>query len=383
MGKVLLLGAGASYGHGAPASNKPPLAAGFFSTLKGFPDLWKMYKPLVDFIKLKISADIEDSKNVDIENITSVLEEIWDIQAYEPEEVEKRFGLEFVWHGPPDWLKSMILDAIFQSTDWLENCTCPFHDNLISHYLSINDSIISFNYDLIVDHSLKSSGLWSEKTGYGFEAQRLYTDAGYYQSKIELLKPHGSINWIAREGAKQFRMPEQPQIEDFIEVSEIVAPFHSYGGEGRTLLSMAPSTFSLWSGICPRVPTSDATSDEHRRFIESQWGTAGFPLPLIVAPTKNKPISKMTFGELRSVWRKSRVAIERAEEILAIGFSFRDSHFNYLILDAAEARAHPVRLVYVNKNEAQIEYVRGILSHPNVRIEIFNGHLVDYVTMLR
>lgn len=53
------------------------------------------------------------------------------------------------------------------------------------------DTIVTFNYDDILDHELRHSGIWNVSTGYGFS---LGHDES--ASEILLLKLHGSVNWL-------------------------------------------------------------------------------------------------------------------------------------------------------------------------------------------
>lgn len=86
---------------------------------------------------------------------------------------------------------------------------CHYHDVLVAA-LSPPDTIISFNYDCVIDHALRSSDrpVWSAKYGYGFP-KPARIDGGTASAwsspnapttqndTIRLLELHGSLNWQA------------------------------------------------------------------------------------------------------------------------------------------------------------------------------------------
>jgi hypothetical protein len=83
----------------------------------------------------------------------------------------------------------------------------PRHPHAIDHHLSLaralfdGDTIVSLNYDTLIDNALLLTG-WDPGTGYGFDARKQLRFAGASRSTlpprdIALLKPHGSLNWFA------------------------------------------------------------------------------------------------------------------------------------------------------------------------------------------
>lgn len=116
-------------------------------------------------------------------------------------------GEEFRGITPEGALRSFILDTLEKpSMEALEH-GCKFHDEL-SRILEKGDVIVSFNYDTIVDSSLKKNRTWREHDGYGFMCREIKNNSGKdretdqtsdYESQVHLLKPHGSINWGIKE----------------------------------------------------------------------------------------------------------------------------------------------------------------------------------------
>lgn len=100
------------------------------------------------------------------------------------------------------------LGAVLESSTWeiLKAASgCPLHHRLVAA-LGSADTIISFNYDCIVDDALKrfSAGTWDPKWGYGFASEYVVDGVASWtperpastsRSCIRLLKLHGSVNW--------------------------------------------------------------------------------------------------------------------------------------------------------------------------------------------
>jgi hypothetical protein len=84
-----------------------------------------------------------------------------------------------------------------------KSLTCDYHDKLAEQFTP-GDTIVSFNYDCIIDEALKrSSGKrWLAKKGYGVNIQGGLTrwqdhsgSGALTKDSIKLLKVHGSLNW--------------------------------------------------------------------------------------------------------------------------------------------------------------------------------------------
>jgi SIR2-like domain len=82
---------------------------------------------------------------------------------------------------------------------------CEYHERMVQH-LAAKDTIISFNYDCVVDHALRRSatGVWSAKYGYalpkpdriaGHQFWDAQPPASASTKTAYLLKLHGSLNW--------------------------------------------------------------------------------------------------------------------------------------------------------------------------------------------
>ena len=124
---------------------------------------------------------------------------------------------------------------IYKSSIDALNQPCFYHNKVFKE-LKKEDTVISFNYDLIAESSLSRLGKWSEFNGYGFYCPETlekdysvlkhkhnifydpekYWNNDNYQikdnlSEIILLKPHGSINWLLNDGS---RVKERKALHD-------------------------------------------------------------------------------------------------------------------------------------------------------------------------
>jgi hypothetical protein len=91
------------------------------------------------------------------------------------------------------------------------------YERFASEVLEPGDAVITFNYDVALDRSMRRSGKWTIRDGYGFEIERLPLE----HSPCRLLKLHGSTNWRGElfggmEGFGQWNGPslgERPVID--------------------------------------------------------------------------------------------------------------------------------------------------------------------------
>lgn len=140
------------------------------------------------------------------------------------------------------------LAAIFRSLRSLSGqpvLQCNFHRRLASG-LHSGDSIISFNYDCIIDEALKreSGKSWHADNGYAVHvrggADRWHDHSGrgrIANNSIKLLKVHGSLNWRRDEGANQVALREDPYEKQGRGEGEVVPPVWDKSISGDPVIS--------------------------------------------------------------------------------------------------------------------------------------------------
>lgn len=234
--RVIVLGAGASFGASNWHAVRPPLVDHFFSAaavhglLKSvfgrdqmeslkrtvhetggnwsnveqavggtFQGHLQALKVLVQE-QLGVAPDELESKPVNIERLFGLIEA----------ELLGRVGFHRYRGTTPErsfadvleqQLYLVICGTLIASTSGI-NCE---HHKKLAEWLDPGDVVLSFNYDLLVDRALKARGDWRVDDGYGLKFHRVghwapdggnWRAPGRTESRIRLLKPHGSLNWL-------------------------------------------------------------------------------------------------------------------------------------------------------------------------------------------
>lgn len=191
---------------------------------------------------------------------------------------------------------------------------CSYHAGLVK-VLKARDTIISFNYDCLMDDALRSQGgrKWSARYGYGFpRPTRVEGFEGWSgdtavhgeNRSINLLKLHGSLNW--------FPFPA-------VETGRIQLRQKPYKQRGEKLYEIIPPEYAKSIG--------------------------------------SRPI-------FRTLWSKAELALRRSSTIAFIGFSFTptDLHVDALFRLALTANRNLERVIIVNPSAEHRRRIRSILA---------------------
>ena len=199
---------------------------------------------------------------------------------------------------------------------------CPLHKEIIEN-LRPGDTVISFNYDCLVDDALRRHGnnKWNPRWGYGFplrdfsltgtEHWEPQVPASVRDATITLLKLHGSINW------------QLPELR---------------GGEIKL-----------------------------KQRLHQQRGVPRFT---IVPPVWNKALeSELIF---RKLWQEAAPRIRAASTIAVIGFSFVPTDLYvqslfqvaFLKRPGTRRRLNLKRLVIVNPDKKARHRIRQVFDMP-------------------
>jgi len=197
--------------------------------------------------------------------------------------------------------------------------TCETHKKFVEEVLKKKDDIISFNYDCILDHSLKDfgRGKWSAQYGYGFKlntrSSNLKNFFGWQETPpapkaktVHFFKLHGSLHFYIKDKDLEKDKPE-------------------------ITLKARPYT--------------------------KQRGNVRFT---IIPPEWHKGYDKGFFAHL---WRKAGDAIATAKDIILIGYSFpmTDLHSTSLFRTSLKKTALK-SLVIVNPDREARKRSRAILQ---------------------
>lgn len=136
----------------------------------------------------------------------------------------------------PDNLARQWIDDYIHRALWRNE---EAEDNLhrFVSKLRPDDTVITFNYDLLIDRALWRSERWHPSSGYGVSFQPTpHWKAGPRASQVLLLKLHGSLNWDVGGGSLMLHPMYNESIEYFPDCVVTPDPFQirkpPFGGYG-------------------------------------------------------------------------------------------------------------------------------------------------------
>lgn len=308
--RVVLLGAGATvaadFGDKFHPVCRPPLNSDFFTQLQR--------------ITTKHTATVRDVVSDLIElfgaNFSLTLEDYFtqlEFLTYAAEYVQPKERAITVreLHAKRDRLMKALAAVLEMSTDVAIRHAggCAQHKRLVAE-LEERDTLISFNYDCVVDDALRkaANGKWSARYGYAFPKDYKLSGHDFWSARnaptspeqtIYLLKLHGSLNW--------------------------------------------------------QVRTDDVKLKQR---LHEQHGTPRFT---IVPPVWNKGMAEEPV--FRLLWRRAQRAIRSAESIAVVGFSFAPTDLHVeATFRLALARSKLKTLVIANPSEGDRLRTREVFA---------------------
>ena len=314
--RVIVLGAGAT--RGATTSTRvvrPPLNADFFTQVQRITE--EKHTQNVSEVMADVVRLFGPNFSVTMEEYFTHLESLSAMRSIAPKN-PKAFTHEDIV-AMRDRLMTVLAAVLEQSTDVSkkDSCSCIHHSKIVEE-LQPTETIISFNYDCVIDHALRrhAEGRWSAKYGYGFpkpgrvrgnerwDAERPPTAMN---TTINLLKLHGSLNW--------------------------------------------------------QLPGPDVAESGDIKLKQRLYQQHGTPRFTIIPPSFIKNIT----GDynLRHLWRNAELAIRQADLIAFVGFSFvpTDLHVDSLFRIARAGRGSDLQsLVIANPDPSARRRIRSVFS---------------------
>jgi hypothetical protein len=229
-----------------------------------------------DISRKELLQEEEISKKVNIEKLYIFLEE--KILEKEKENIDllKNKSYQNLYFAKIDLIK-----YIHDSMSYISYYCISINHTILSKYIIGNGgNIISFNWDILFEEAMITTGKWTPQDGYGISFNNIIyknekdKEQGILpkvNSNNLVLKPHGSINWYNKN--------------DQINKQILFIQLKSRLRAGNPLL-LERQENSYLSSITP------------------------------------PGIKRKSFPE---VWDKMKKLLERADEIIAIGFSFNDN----------------------------------------------------------
>jgi len=234
-------------------------------------------------------------------------------------------------------VEDLIVAVLFQAQRECIQIGDRVHDSLAEKVDKAQDTVISYNYYLLVDHALwKAEKASSDDYGVAFDGAydggpgptvreyirepKIKPGCQEVREGVPLLKLHGSLNWLGLEHADLFK--REP------EVFYLPAAIHySVSGE------------FWWTGFGSLRP-ADGSDDISR---------SGTLRPIIVPPAFAKDVWRRS--PMAKLWPKARVAIQRCDRVVIIGLSLREADYQtrWLLRTALTAgRPRDVEIDIVN-----------------------------------
>ncbi|CCO07009.1 hypothetical protein [Desulforamulus hydrothermalis] len=323
MTKVYVLGAGAAAAYtGSYLRETSPVAKNFFQKAMRVIDIHKIkdryfadealdFRHIFNFIKKfwGINREQIDRANLDMEEVLTLL----NIEMEEDREEQDSLLLAYEEYL---LLMALTFDKI------LYGKPCPYHHS-IAQSLKPGDTVISFNYELLMDYALRhlvsSNSKWYIKDGYGINCVSLSSahrrsslpDPAAGSSNVKLLKLHGSLNWLYCPQCGQLYAYEHRNAK----------------GQSIIIHGMANMIQCTAAHCCHRLSR------------------------VIIPPTLMKNYQSIPF--IPHLWRQARNALQQAKEIIVIGYSFPATDFrsNWLFRKAMVNNKSLQKVVIVDTAE--------------------------------
>lgn len=204
--------------------------------------------------------------------------------------------------------------------------TCKHYAEFVNA-LRADDVVITFNWDTSLDRALLESGHWYPDDGYALSFAKLldknWRDPIKVKSRIQLLKLHGSVNWLTN----WITYDQNGELSIPVGPSGRIEPLCFVDGSKSYETWDDGSRIARWPFSFPYFPRSPLS---------------GMPtMSLIIPPVQQKNLNE--FEEfLAPVWKRADAALRKAKEWFIAGYSFppTDAHVNSLIRQAYESDKH-------------------------------------------
>lgn len=315
--RVIVLGAGAT--RGATTSKhrgvEPPLNADFFTQVQRITS--SKHVPTVEQVMRDVVELFGANFSITMEEYFTRLESLATMSSLAPA-TDRALAPEKI-RAKRDRLKSVLAAVLEESTDVSkkDSPVCEHHA-AVARALEPRDTIISFNYDCVMDHALRrtAEGRWSARYGYSLPNPYRVVGSEHWDadqapvgsnSTINLLKLHGSINW--------------------------------------------------------QLPRAERSEDSPIRLKQRLYQQNGTPQFTIIPPEFVKNIGDDR--NFKALWRNAERAIRHAEVVALVGFSFTptDLHVDSLFRIAQAGGNNKLRsLVIANPSQLDRRRIRAVFS---------------------
>lgn len=369
--KALILGAGASKAYSDSFTDvRMPIATDFFSTFKKLKISENPWVLIGDFLNY-----LRDYKGVIIKTFYSYDSNIEQIHSEIEHRLSKALTESDNFFDKTEnivFLKA-YMQLIFLFVNVINEIqngpVSKSHINLAQR-LNSNDTIITFNWDTLMDRALKCVSKWNTNNGYYVKPKEIYRDKWIKNNSDTpndfplLLKLHGSTNWLTshtRPENRKLKLTQELSPDSFFVYESNIKPYNTY--DGRYMDGYQDFSYGYYP---PNLPLIGEKLPDGRLLVETilrnpftpkgKYSSHGLvSMPLIIPPIKNKDYS--LFGDLfKNIWEKAEEVLSKAKHIIIIGYSFpkMDYQSNILFKKAFLRRTTMPNITIVNPNPDRI-----------------------------
>ena len=361
---LLLLGAGASKAYkDSPTNVLMPIACDFFSTFEKldiFDNPWVLRDGLYDFVAniKKEDPDAFFSAGIDIEDFYSEVESY--LKAIKGEQDFERIRV-FKTYTQLVFIFSSVINNI-------QNGPVSSPHKELAKALEVDDVVLTFNWDTLMDRAMQQFCSWTTDIGYGFRPKSIYKEGWTAPSVPEIKAPqiiklHGSTNWLSSHPINPKGIVEltQSSSPDTVWVYEsATSPYSCFKGrfmEGFQDFSYGYYPPNILDDKGKEAPDGHVIVRASPNIIpKGNADSSGLvSIPLIIPPVRDKNYDG--FGALfHDLWVNAEESLKKADHILIIGYSFpkTDIKTNGLFLKAFLHRDSIPYVTILDPNPEQV-----------------------------
>ena len=329
--RVILMGAGASKSYDkSPTGTKMPIAKDFFPTffkLNIANNPWVLRGAIAEYIRNERGIDNPDeylNSGIDIEELHSEIA----LKLSKSSKIER-----FQYAKPYQELLFLFASTLNE----IGNGEVSKAHLDLANFLNPEDTIITFNWDTLMERALMETKHWKVDDGYAIEPNKVFRD-GWITPNLtpptsapKIIKLHGSVNWLTAHTVydkEKLVLSHALPAESLFIYEHTTKPYDTH--QGRYMDGYVPLTYGYYPPNLTDVPGLAAPDD--RVFVritpKYPWtpkGSSGksglVSMPLIIPPVKQKNYD--FFGDLfTNLWQKAQQALQTCDEIIIIGYSF-------------------------------------------------------------
>lgn len=383
MTKVVVLGAGASCSYKeSPTGQHPPLAKEIIPTFHKLDIAENRYVIIGDIINY-----IRDTRGIDPitfstwdEDIESVFTEIDEkiqmlvLQLRQSERNTEIFGR--IVQTTRAYSQLIFLFASIMNE--IQNGPVSIPYALLADELNSYDTIITFNWDTLMDRALMCTNRWFPNDGYYIKPEYIFNDGwhkpdefDYLKGSPQYLKLHGSTNWLIPIHGVNLTTG-QPYTLNGYAMNKLFVFFkatHSYETyEDRYWGPYQPFSYCYYP---PNLPLSIDTIrkgykliravsaidlPEHGKVVVDE--NKVYSMPLIVPPVRNKQYAR--YGKIFSeLWEHAENAISQCKHLYLIGYSFPETDVvaKNMFKKAISKNQKLEKIIIINPNPERINTI--------------------------